>query len=126
MLVIERPLSGAKAKFSLTSYFVLTVPSGAPPLFRQNFFSPTEIKITWELLPASVSHGIVFGYKLLVKQMFTDSPEELLVTIEDGSQTSFTFGNLSVFTKYQVQIAAFTSKGPGNYSNPVLAGKRLS
>lgn len=114
------------ASNSLTNYFVLTVPSAAPPLTVQSFSSPTEINITWDLLTTSVSHGIVFGYKLLVTQMFTDPLEELLVTIEDGSQTSFIFGNLSVLTKYQVQIAAYTSKGSGNYSDPVFAGKRLS
>ncbi|XP_078352738.1 uncharacterized protein LOC144637533 isoform X2 [Oculina patagonica] len=103
------------------------VPSGAPQFVVQSFYSPTAIKVTWDLLPASLSHGIILGYIIHVKQTgtdVTDPPEDLLeesVLVEDASQTSFMFGNLSILTKYQVQIAAYTSKGPGNFSDPVFA-----
>ena len=85
--------------------------------------------VTWDLLPASVSHGIVLGYEIHVKEVTSDTnlPEDLfeeLVLIEDASQTSFPFGNLSLATKYQVQMAAYTSKGAGPLSDLVHAGKR--
>ena len=85
--------------------------------------------ITWNLLPASASHGTVLGYKIHVKEARSDTnlPEDLFeewVLIENASQTSFRFGNLSLTTKYQVQMAAYTSKGVGHLSDMVYAGKR--
>jgi len=84
--------------------------------------------ITWDLLPASVSHGTVIGYEIHVKEVEsdTDLPEDLYeewVKVENGLQTSHRFGNLSLATKYQVQMAAYTSKGAGRLSNVVYAGK---
>ena len=94
----------------------------------QSFYSKTAIMITWDLLPASVSHGIVLGYEIHVKEVTSDAdlPEDLLeewILIENASQTSFRFGNLSLATKYQVQMAAYTSKGVGPLSDFVYAGK---
>ena len=85
--------------------------------------------ITWDLLPVSVSHGTVTGYEIHVKEIRSDPnlPDDLFeewVKIENGLQTSFTFGNLSIATKYQVQMAANTSKGGGRLSGVVYAGKR--
>ncbi|KAJ7323752.1 hypothetical protein OS493_030876 [Desmophyllum pertusum] len=102
------------------------VPSGAPHPVAEKFFSPTAINVTWEVLPASVSHGTVIGYKIHVKQTAsaTQSPEVPLqefTWMVDASKNSFTLGNLSLFTKYQVQMAASTSKGFGNFSNPIFA-----
>lgn len=95
----------------------------------QNFYKKTAIRITWDLLPVSVSHGNVIGYEIHVKEVRSDPnlPDDLFekrVKIENGSQTSFTIGNLSIATKYQVQIAANTSKGAGGFSGVVYAGKR--
>lgn len=112
----------------LTNLF-LTVPSGAPSLVVQSFYSPSAIEITWDLLPPSVSHGTVLGYKIHVNQTRTDDTdptEDLLrkrVLVGNASQTSFIFRNLSLFSKYQFQIAAYTSKGDGNFSDPVFGGK---
>lgn len=106
-----------------------TVPSGAPQPVAKSFYSKTAIMITWDLLPTSVSHGTVIGYEIHVKEARSDTnlPEDLFeewVKIENGSQTSFRFGNLSLATKYQVQMAAYTSKGAGRLSAVVYAGKR--
>ena len=95
----------------------------------QSFHSKTAIMITWDLLSASVSHGTVIGYKIHVKEVRsdTDLPEDLFeewVEIENGLQTWFRFGNLSLATKYQVQMAAYTSRGAGRLSDVVYAGKR--
>ena len=85
--------------------------------------------ITWDLLSVSVTHGTVIGYEIHVKEVSSDPnpPDDLFeerVKIENGLQTSFRFGNLSLATKYKVQIAACTSKGAGRLSNVVYAGKR--
>ena len=95
----------------------------------QSFYSKTAIMITWDLLPVSVSHGTVIGYEIHVKEVrsdpnLLDDPFDERVKIENGSQTSFTFGNLSMATKYQVQMAANTSKGAGRLSGVVYVGKR--
>ena len=85
--------------------------------------------ITWNVLPVSVTHGTVIGYEIHVKEVRSDPnlSDDLFkewVKIENGLQTSFTFGNLSLATKYQVQISACTSKGAGRLSDVVYAGKR--
>ena len=85
--------------------------------------------LTWDLLPVSVSHGTVIGYEIHVKEVRSDTnvPEDLFeewVKVENGLQTSYRFGNLSLATKYQVQMAAYTSKGAGPLSNVVYAGKK--
>lgn len=90
-------------------------------------YSPTAIKVTWKLL--SGSQGTISGFKLHIKENDASrSPEKLFeefMLIQNASQTSIIIRNLSIFTTYQIRMAAYNRRGVGNYSDPVLAGKKI-
>ena len=90
-------------------------------------YSPTAVKVTWEV-PSDLQ-GTISGYKLHIVETrsSTKPPETLfeeLMIIQNASQTSLIISNLSIFTTYQIKMAAFNSKGMGNFSDPVIVGKK--
>lgn len=102
------------------------VPSGAPKLEAEKFFSPNAIKLTWQLSTEDPFRGIIIKYKINVTQTRNadkppTDPWNKLIDISNSSETSFILVNLSLFSTYGAQISACTIAGCGNYSNTVFA-----
>ncbi|XP_067028632.1 uncharacterized protein [Acropora muricata] len=96
-----------------------------PQPSSEGSFSPSAIKVTWTL--PSKNQGIaITGFYLHIKEQESSSlkPKPLfenIITLANASQTSLVIRNLSVLTKYQVQMAAYSGRTVGNYSSPIIA-----
>ncbi|XP_068676118.1 receptor-type tyrosine-protein phosphatase S-like isoform X1 [Montipora foliosa] len=87
-------------------------------------YSPTSIKVTWTL-PAK-SQGTINGFHLHIKEKESLSQEsevlfEDIIAITNASQTYIVIRNLSIFTKYEIRMAAYNTKINGSYSSPIFA-----
>lgn len=88
------------------------------------------IEVNWDPIrnPYDV-HGILLGYRVfytavaLSKHPFDQPMPTLSVTLENPPQTSVVLRNLSAFTRYHIQVLAFTIKGDGVKSPINVAGK---
>lgn len=115
----------------MTTYFFLPLaPSQSPVDVRaMNKTSPTKIVVRWNPIPDKFYvHGILRGYKVLYKAIATanEKLEEELETsvVTVGSSILFAvLENLDAYTRYEIEVLAFTIKGDGVKSKPMRAGK---
>ncbi|XP_074610736.1 uncharacterized protein LOC141865386 isoform X1 [Acropora palmata] len=96
-----------------------------PQPSSEGSFSPSAVKVTWTV--PSKNQGVpITGFYLHIKEKESSSlkPKALfenIITLANASQTSLVIRNLSVLTKYQVQMAAYSGRKVGNYSSPIIA-----
>ena len=104
-----------------TSIFFL-VPSRAPSYIRLSNLQFAEVKVQWQPLPYNYANGRLLGYKVfyreytsyyyyyysyLTKSVNTSSANVTMVILKDLKQAK----------RYQIAVAAFTSKGEGPRSS---------
>ncbi|XP_048583941.1 uncharacterized protein LOC5510390 isoform X2 [Nematostella vectensis] len=84
-------------------------PSAAPESIQANIINSTSVRIYWEPPVNTEQNGIILGYKIFIKE-----------TIQSNKTRSFSscytvqqIDHLNKFSQYNVQVAAFTSKGYG-------------
>lgn len=112
-----------------TSFFLALVPSQSPVNVQaMNKTSPTKIEVQWKPIPDEFYvHGILRGYRVLYKAIATaeETPEEEsetnIVTVSSSS-LSAVLENLDAYTRYEIEVLAFTIKGDGVKSEPIRAG----
>ena len=119
-------------KFGLKSHnlfpFFFIAPSQSPINVRAfNKTSPTQITVQWNPIPDEFYvHGILRGYKVLYSAITiaNENLEELeTYEVTVGPSTLIAvLENLTAFTRYEVQVLAFTVKGDGVESTPIRAG----
>ena len=95
--------------------FVL-VPSRAPSYIRMTNVRFDQVKVQWDPLPQQFVNGRLLGYTVyfyesykfykLIKSVSTSGPFVNMVILR----------GLKAVTRYQIAVAAFTSKGAGTQS----------
>ena len=99
-------------------YFI-SVPSQAPSGLSVATRTSTSIKASWQLPPEYARHGTITGFKLFFKKKDSvGSPFN--ITINDGGSYTKDITGLSIYTEYEFQVLAFTSKGDGPKSSVVV------
>ena len=114
--------------------FLSLVPSQAPiNVLALNKTSPTKIIVRWNPIPDEFYiHGILRGYRVFYKAIATANKklDDGVIQTRNVAVNSFTLAvvleNLSAFTRYEIEVLAFTIKGNGVRSNAVTAGIDLS
>jgi len=103
-------------------------PSQSPINVRAlNKTSPTKITVQWNPIPDPFYvHGILRGYKVLYKAIAISNEklEEDLETREvkvQPSKLSAVLENLNAFTRYEIEVLAYTVKGDGVKSKAIRA-----
>ena len=91
------------------------------------YYSPTAVKVTWEILN---NNRTISGYKLHIVETGSSrepplAPFEKIIKIQNASQTSLVIFNLSIFTRYQIRMAAYSYKEVGDFSFSVIAGRLI-
>ena len=98
--------------------FFFSVPS-RPPINMTAFnTSSTSINVTWEPVPDDHVNGIVLGYRLFYKQADKAIDDFSNLTV-NSTVFSIELESLEFYTKYELQLLAFTVVGDGNVSEPV-------
>lgn len=97
----------------------IETPEGAPGAPPQNISyrlqTPTTVVITWDSPAPEYRNGRITNYGLHFQKPVDSSPEERFT-----NETRMVFSSLSENAEYTCKIRAFTSKGPGPWSNRIL------
>ena len=79
--------------------------------------SSTEIMVTWEEVLAIDENGIIIIYEVQFEPLeFTETLTTRFVNITD---LTVVLSSLQEYVEYNISVRAYTSVGPGPYSDPV-------
>ena len=79
--------------------------------------SSTAIMVTWEEVLAIDENGIIINYEVQFELL--EFTETLTTSSVNTTDLTVTIGSLQEYVEYDVSVRAYTSVGPGPYSNPV-------
>ena len=97
-----------------------SVPSEAPGNVTASALNSTSIMVRWEVLPPAERNGIITVYEVMYQPMetFGDAIGTEMMNVS-GSEMSVVLDGLEEFVVYNISVQAYTSVGPGPYSNEV-------
>ena len=79
--------------------------------------SSTEIMVTWDEIPGLDQNGIIIDYEVQIEQL--DFPADIFVDLLNTTSLSILVIGLEEYVNYNISVRAYTSVGPGPYSDPV-------
>ena len=94
--------------------FVL-VPSRAPSYIRMTNLRFDQVKVQWDPLPQQFANGRLLGYTIYYHEYYYTYTKKSLKTRSPYVNMVILRG-LKAATRYQIAVAAFTSKGVGTQS----------
>ena len=80
--------------------------------------SSTEIRVSWEEAPAIDQNGEITVYEVQYEPLETFGGQISTSTV-NTSMLSINLTGLQEFVDYNISVRAYTSAGPGPYSDPV-------
>ena len=82
--------------------------------------SSTEIGVSWEEVPAINQNGIITMYEVqyIPLEIFGGQISTTTVTVNVAT-TLLNLTGLEEYVEYNISVRAYTSAGPGPYSDPV-------
>ncbi|XP_078355120.1 protein sidekick-1-like isoform X22 [Oculina patagonica] len=92
-------------------------PDGAPQNVRVQNSSSTSILIMWDEVPADQHNGIITGYTINYHSQTENDNGSVLVGPNDRQKE---LTNLKEYVNYNISVFAFTVKGAGPASDPVI------
>ena len=95
-------------------------PDVAPSNVRADVLGSTALNISWEEIPPINRNGIVIAYEVLYEPLETFEGRLMPMQV-NTSDLYVVLNSLEEFVGYNVSIRAYTSVGPGPYSNKVFA-----
>ena len=96
---------------------ISTEPAASPENVRATATSFTTIMVTWEEVPAIDRNGIIVNYEVQFEPLqFTG---ELETEAINTTSLSASISSLEEYVEYDISVRAYTSVGPGPYSDPV-------
>ena len=100
--------------------FSNTAPDDPPQNVTATAVSSTEIVVSWEDLPAICQNGVIAMYEILYEPLETFGEiTSDTVNTSDGSVLMMVLTGLEEYVEYNISVRAYTSAGPGPYSDPV-------
>ena len=79
--------------------------------------SSTEIMVTWEEVPEIDENGIIINYEVRFQPL--EFTETLTTSSVNTSNLTVVISSLQEYVQYNISVRAYTSVGPGPYSDPV-------
>ena len=80
--------------------------------------SSTEIEVSWEEVPAIDENGIIIVYEVQYEPLQTFG-DQISNNITNTTYLNTTLTGLQEYVEYNISVRAYTSVGPGQYSDPV-------
>ena len=104
-----------------SSFTTCTGPAEAPQNVSAMALTSTEILVTWEEVPAIDENGVITMYEVefVPLETFDGQIATNSVIISDPSQLNTNLTDLEEYVEYNISVRAYTSEGPGPYSDPV-------
>ena len=101
--------------------FLSVVPSSPPNNVTATVLSPTEILVTWDVVPLIDQNGIITLYEVLYVPLETFNETIQAITREvNGTEMSITLTDVQEFVNYTISVRAYTIMGEGPYSEEVM------
>ena len=79
--------------------------------------SSTEIMVTWYEVPGLDQNGIIIDYEVQIEPL--DFPADIMTNLVTTTNLSILVTGLEEYINYSIAVRAYTSVGPGPYSDPV-------
>ena len=73
--------------------------------------------VTWDEIPGLDQNGIITDYEVQIQPL--DFPADLSVNLLTTTNLSILVTDLEEYISYSIEVRAYTSVGPGPYSDPV-------
>ena len=97
--------------------FQYPVPAAPPQNVQTTAISSTEIMVTWDEIPGLDQNGIIIEYEVEIEPL--DFPADLSLDLLTTTSLSIVITGLQEYVFYNISVRAYTSVGPGPYSDPV-------
>ena len=98
-------------------------PSGSPQNVVATALSSTEIEVSWEEVPAIDRNGEIIMYKIKYEPLDCGLMVENINTTTPVLMMNLT--GLEEYVEYNITVRAYTSEGPGPYSDPPVTERTL-
>ena len=95
-----------------------TEPDAPPQNVIAMAISSTEIEVSWEEVPAINENGIITVYEAQCEPLQTFGGQ-IFNNITNTTYLNTTLTDLQEYVEYNISVRAYTSVGPGPYSDPV-------
>ena len=79
--------------------------------------SSTEITVTWEDVPMIDQNSNIINYEVQIEPL--DFPADIFIDRLNTTDLSIVVTGLEEYVNYNISVRAYTSVGPGPYSDPV-------
>ena len=96
--------------------YVSIVPSDSPQNIVATALSSTEIEVSWEEVPAIDQNGIITMYEVQYEPLETCNGS--IYSLNKNTTMLTTLTDLEEYVEYNITVRAYTSVGPGPYSDP--------
>ena len=98
-----------------------TAPAAPPQNVTATAVSSTEIEVLWEEVPNIDQNGVITMYeiKFVPLETFGGQITSTTANTSDGSVLMMVLTGLEEYVEYNISVRAYTSAGPGPYSDPV-------
>ena len=93
------------------------MPGAAPQDLETFIRSSTEILVFWNVVPELDQNGIIINYEVQLEPL--GFPADIFVDLLNATDLQERATDLEEFVNYNISVRAYTSLGPGPYSDPV-------
>ena len=101
--------------YSYVIHALHAAPDIAPNIVMVTVVNSTAINVTWEEIPLMNRNGIITTYEVLLEPLQTFD-EQLTYQQMNTSDLYILLDDLEEFVGYNISVRAYTSIGPGPYS----------
>ena len=107
---------------SLLRLFSLSLlePSRGPKNVLSIEIERTEYQLSWNGLPREVANGFIKIYQVRLLLKESCSVDTSFNSTFNTTKTEMLLSSLSICSRYEVSVRAFTAAGPGPYSEPLV------
>ena len=99
-----------------------TEPAEPPQNVTATVISSTEIEVSWKEVPAIDQNGVIIMYEIqfIPLETFDGQITSDTVNTSDGFVLMMVLTGLEEYVEYNISVRAYTSVGPGPYSDGVV------
>ena len=113
--LLIRIFATVQSLISINFYFA-SEPSSAPQGITRLKINETTYNITWQPLSQEKSNGRILTYEVKRSEVSASRQKRSLPSFyKNTTATFFVLFNLKVCTKYEVEVRAYTTAGPGSF-----------
>ena len=73
--------------------------------------------VTWDEIPELDRNGVIIDYEVQIEPL--DFPADIMTNLLTTTNISILVTGLEEYVNYNISVRAYTSVGPGPYSDPV-------